>query len=334
MENRKLTELDFNVTDRCNFRCIHCGIDAGTSNMPEPSLTELEKILKDTKELGGEKFEITGGEPLLRKDIEEIIKIGKNLGYKTKLNTNGLLLTRYKLERFKELGLDGIAISLDGSNPETYNRIRQKDKKTFEKIVDAIRDSKTAGFYTKINTVASACNLEDLSAITELALSLSADEQAICYFTPIGRGSSNSELSVEPAKWLEYIRTDLSKYKDKPIKLSLRLPLIEEEHWNPGLGCLTNKERNHLQIFPDGNAYPCAILASYGKPIANLHECSIKDIWNNDRLWTEYWKGIAGMLREFENCCVNFKEFKPEGHGCQRYKSVCPFRRFGLDDIK
>src|SRR3989344_4241365 len=165
MENRKLPKLDLNITNRCNFRCTHCAFDSGVLDLPELTLSKLEKILRETKEIGGQRFDITGGEPLVRNDVDEIIKIGKELGYKIELVTNGSLLTKEKLRRFKELGLDGVAISLDGSNAEVYNRIRRMDKETFERVLENIKEAKRKGFYTKINTTVFSCNLEDIPNI-------------------------------------------------------------------------------------------------------------------------------------------------------------------------
>lgn len=335
MKNRKLPKLDLNITNRCNFRCTHCAFDSGVMQMPELTLEELEKILRETKEVGGERFDITGGEPLLREDIEDIIRIGKRLGYKIELVTNGYLLTREKLERFRELGLDGIAISLDGSNAEVYNRIRRRDKATFKKILENIKEVKKAGFYTKINTTVFSSNLKNIQNITELALSLGADEQGIYYFTPVGRGNLSKELAVEPLKWLNFIRTRLKKYQGRGMRISLEFPLIEKEYWDTNSGCIANNEKSHLQILPDGKVYPCAILASYRRPIANLHECSIKDIWNNAELWKNYWAGLSGLFEGFGGYCVDFKSaFQMQGYNPKKYCFVCPLRKTELKDVK
>jgi len=335
MGNRTLPKLDLNITNRCNFRCTHCAFDSGITQMPELTLKELKKILTDTKELGGKRFDITGGEPLVRNDVEEIIKLGKKLDYKIELVTNGSLLTKEKLRKFKELGLDRIAISLDGSNAKVYNKIRRRDKKTFERVIENIRESKRTGFYTKVNTTVFACNLEDISNITELALNLGADEQGIYYFTPIGRGDKSKELAVEPLKWLEFIRKKLKKYQNKGMRISLEFPLIEKGKWNFNLGCIANKEKSHLQILPDGNIYPCAILASYERPIANLHKCSIKDICNNTDLWNKYWKDLSQLFKGFGGYCVDFKKaFDIKKYDCKKYGFVCPLRKFELEDVK
>lgn len=335
MENKKLPKLDLNVTNMCNFRCTHCAFDSGIREMPELTLSEIEKILIETKEIGGQKFDITGGEPLLRKDVGEIIIMGKRLGYKIELVTNGSLLTKAKLEEFKHSGLDGIAISLDGSTPEAYNRIRKRDEKTFCNVIKNIIASKKAGFYTKINTTVFACNLKNIPGIIELALGLGVDEVGLYYFTPIGRGDRSRERAVEPITWLNFIQEKLKKYRDIGLRISLEFPLIEREYWNSNLGCIANQEKSHLQILPDGNVYPCAILASYGKPLANLKTTAIKEIWNNSQLWERYWASLSSL---FENCnggCVNFKQaFDISKYDSNRHCFVCPLRKFELGVIR
>jgi len=299
--------------------------------MNELSLEEIEKILIETKELGGRKIDITGGEPLIREDVEEIMKLGKKLGYKIELVTNSALLTKEKLLKFKEIGLDGVAISLDGSTPEKYNQIRRQCEKIFYRVIENIKLVKQFGFYTKVNTTVFECNLEDIENIILLAEELGADEIGLYYFTPIGRGNRSKELSIEPVKWLEFIRSKLKKMKVK-IKVSLEFPMIEKENYKEEYRCIANNEQSHLQILPNGNVYPCAILASYNKPIANLHECSIKEIWENKELWRRYWLELKKLFKEKGNYCVCFKE----AFDVREYKDhafVCPLRKFVLEDI-
>ncbi len=331
MKLMNLPKLDLNVTNRCNFRCIHCAFDSGVIKMKELSLKKISEILKDTKELGGKRFDITGGEPMLRKDIEEIIKVGKKLNYKIELVTNGSLLNKTKLKKFKRLGLDSIAISLDGSTPRIYNKIRKRDSKTFYKVVENIKLSKKLGFYTKINTTVFNCNLKNIPSITKLALKFKVNEHGIYYFTPIGRGKTES-LSVKPSRWLRFIRERLSSFNGKNIRISLEFPFIEKNLWNRDLGCIADKEKNHLQILPNGNVYPCAILASYNLPVANLNQCSIKNIWNNELLWKRYWKKIYPIFEKYNGSCVDFNScFNLKN---KEYCFVCPLRKFELGEAK
>jgi MoaA/NifB/PqqE/SkfB family radical SAM enzyme len=292
--------------------------------MTELSVKDLAKILTDAKELGCERFDITGGEPTIRKDLGNIIQLGKSLDYKIELVTNGSLLTRKKLSRFKNIGLDSIAISLDGSNYATYSRIRRTDEKAHARVLQTIEDSVQLGFYTKVNTVAFNSNLRDLPAITEFCIKKGVNENGIYYFTPVGRGGSGKESSVEPSRWLNFIRKNLVKYSPR-IKLSLEVPLIEKNFPAADLGCILKEDPYHLQILPDGNVYPCAILASYHKPIANLHEKSIKEVWNSKKLWQNYCNKVySEVFKQFGGFCFDSvtSNYDPD-----KYKMVCPIRK-------
>jgi len=322
-----LPKLDLNVTNRCNFRCVHCAFDSGRTKMKELSLEKIREILENTKKLGGERIDITGGEPLVRKDVAEIIKIGKRSGYKIELVTNGSLLNKQKLALFKKLGLDSLAISLDGSNYKTYSRIRKVKKSIYEKVLKNIKESLKQGFVVKINTVVFKSNLKDLPNITEFCIKNKVKEHGIYYFTPVGSGSISNEMAIEPVKWLSFIKKHLVKYQDK-IKITLEFPLIGKGKLKGSIGCIANAEKYHLQILPDGNVFPCAILASYNKPVANLHKVRIKDIWKNKKLWRRYWKELSELFDRCGGYCVNFKAFKIKDYDLENYDFVCPLRKF------
>ena len=91
----KINSLDLCITNRCNYRCAHCSFSSGSLDTQEMSLQKIKQILEDARLLGAEKLDISGGEPLLRKDAYEIIKFGKRLGFRIKLLTNGLLLPNF-----------------------------------------------------------------------------------------------------------------------------------------------------------------------------------------------------------------------------------------------
>jgi len=328
---KKLPKLDLNITNRCNFRCVHCAFDSGITKMDELSVPELKKILEDTRELGGERIDITGGEPLLREDLEDILRVGKSLGYRIELVTNGSLLTTQKLQRFKELGLDALAISLDGSNFNEYARIRNVDYTTYKRVIKTIMDACNLGFYTKINTVVFKSNLENIPSITQFCIATGVKEHGLYYFSPVGRGNSAREYSVEPSTLLKCIREKLMMF-DSRIKLSIEVPFIEKGLLKKECGCIMKDDPYHLQILPDGKVYPCAILASYKKPLANVHDVSVKDIWCNTKLWDDYSAFVeAEVFQKYCGACVDYHAFATKKY--QDYTMICPLRKFNVGEL-
>ncbi len=329
---KALPKLDLNITNNCNYRCVHCAFDSGQWALPELSLEELRKILTDTRELGGERFDITGGEPLVRKDVGEIISIGKELGYKIELVTNGSLLTLEKIVDFKARGLDSIAMSIDGPDYETYSRIRLVDEATYQKVMKAVDDVLDNDIALKINTVAFQSNYKSIPEITKWCIDKGVAEHGLYYYTAIGRGERNNELSVDPNGWIDFVRNELYPLSDR-MKISCEFPFIgDDKLQDKETRCLADAEQYHLQILPDGNVYPCAIMASYQLPIANLHEISVKDIWKNKDMWDNYWTKANGIFCENKGCCVDFSD----SFDVAKYddcKFVCPLRKFYPGDI-
>ncbi|OGZ32441.1 MAG: hypothetical protein A2V69_02375 [Candidatus Portnoybacteria bacterium RBG_13_40_8] len=328
-----LPKLDFNVTNRCNFRCIHCCFRSGETLLDEFSIEKIKEVLRNFKELGGQRIDVTGGEPLMRKDIAEIIKIGKKIGLKIELVTNASLLTDRKLKLFKKLGLDAVAISLDGSSYKIYRKIRPVSRETYSKIVSNIKKCVKLGFYTKVNTVVFNSNLDDLVNINELCIKWEVNEHGFYYFTPVGRGTANLSEVVDPSKWLKIIRSDLYKRKDK-IKLSIETPVLESNLTkNLNIFCYL-KNPWHLQILPDGNVYPCAIMAFYNKPCGNLYSQTLKEIWYDKKLWdsTYYRKNILPLLKKFGSCVYFNKTFKQLIRN-RKFKFICPMCKYKTEDL-
>ena len=323
-----IKKLDLNITNRCNYRCVHCCFDSGIKNMEELSYDEIERVLTDARELGVKRIDVTGGETLVRKDLEQILKKGKELGFRIELLTNGSLLTKEKLLRFKEIGLDALGISLDGSIHEIYKNIRGQTPKTFKRVVENIKLCKDLGFYTKVNTVVFESNINDIPSITQLCIDLEIDEHGIYYFTPIGRGKSNSNLVVHPLDWLELAKRELSQYKDK-MKLSIELAYANSNNCNGAKTKCFIQDPHHLQILPNGNVYPCAIMAAYEKPLGNLRERSLKEIWHDGAGWDRYRKNIEHVMAR-HNGCVDYSACFPDS---QIYQFICPCRKFSIDEV-
>lgn len=333
-EERELIKLDFNVTNRCNFRCLHCCFASGEWNLGEMPYDKIESILNEFVGLGGRRIDITGGEPLVRNDTSRIIKLAKKLSIKTELVTNASLLNEEMLFSFRQMGLDAIAVSLDGPTAKVYNHIRRKDEKTFKKVLKNIKKSAEFGFYTKVNTVVFSSNLKFLSDTTRLAIDLGAKEHGFYYFSPIGRGKINYAEVARPLGWLEIIRTKLWPLRGK-IKFSLETPVIETkiaEKRKLSIGCFMQNPW-HLQILPHGNIYPCAIMSSYNLPIGNLWQKSLSELWQSDDLrnGVYYEKNIAPLVKKF-SACVDYPSFSQLIRS-GRYKFVCLCTKFTIEEL-
>ncbi|MBS4275467.1 GTP 3',8-cyclase MoaA [Campylobacter vulpis] len=169
---RHITYLRISVTQRCNFRCLYCMPKIPFDYVPKEELLSFEEMFVFVKELidrGVKKIRISGGEPLLRKDLSVFIKMIKT--YKNDidlaLTSNGFLLKDYAKE-LKNAGLERINISLDTLDSKKAKKLAQKD--VLSSVLAGIEEAISCGFKVKLNTVAlKGLNDDELISLLEFA---------------------------------------------------------------------------------------------------------------------------------------------------------------------
>lgn len=150
---RKHNYLRISLTDRCNLRCFYCMPEEGTELIEKPNIMKLEEIVEISKafiNLGVDTIRLTGGEPLIRKNFEFLIRELAQLGVKLKLTTNGVLLDKY-YDLFEEVGLKNINISLDSLEKAKAAFITKRDY--YDRIMNNIDEGINRGFNLKLNIV-------------------------------------------------------------------------------------------------------------------------------------------------------------------------------------
>ena len=149
---RPILSLRITLTNRCNVNCIYCHHDGMVSSSQEMTPDEIYRICKIAKKIGVRKIRLSGGEPLIRKDIVEIVSKINSIGFKDiSMTTNGILLEKYAKD-LKDAGLDRVNVSFDTLNRDTYEFITRKDYLSTAK--NGILKSVEVGFYpVKINMV-------------------------------------------------------------------------------------------------------------------------------------------------------------------------------------
>ncbi|MFY0598469.1 MAG: GTP 3',8-cyclase MoaA [Cyclobacteriaceae bacterium] len=166
---RKHDYLRISLTDRCNLRCFYCMPEEGTDLIEKPNVMKLDEIIQISKsfiDLGVKTIRLTGGEPLIRKNFEFLIRELAGLGVELKLTTNGILLDKY-YDLFEEIGLKKINISLDSLDKAKAAFITKRDY--FDRIMGNIDDGMKRGFNLKLNIVLiRGTNDDELPAFLEM----------------------------------------------------------------------------------------------------------------------------------------------------------------------
>ena len=214
-----LYNLFWETTLRCNAKCKHCGSRAGEDCEYKDELTteEIENAFQSVaNKYDASKIllNITGGEPLVRKDLFEVMEFAKSLGYHWGMTTNGILINDDVIEKMKQTGMTTISISLDGLE-KSHDEFRGVPG-SFVKIIDNIKKLKEANFlkYLQITTVVNKLNIKELEEMYEKMKEIQIDSWRVLNMDPIGRAQDNSELALDRDDY-RYLLDFIKKKKKK-----------------------------------------------------------------------------------------------------------------------
>ena len=202
-----MTALDFNqtpfiviweVTQACDLACVHCRASAQSRRNPlELTTEEAKKLIEQVAELHAPVFVLTGGDPLKRPDIYDLVQFATSRGVRTSLTPSATpLLTREALQRLQACGLARLAISLDGPTAEVHDAFRRVPG-SYDWTLRAIRWARELGLPAQINTTITRHNLRFLDDIIALLQTLDIVLWSVFFLVPTGRGQSTDLISAE-----------------------------------------------------------------------------------------------------------------------------------------
>ena len=286
---------------RCNLSCQHCGSSCSPERIDKDELTTEE--IKDVFRTIAEDFDpkkiviaVTGGEPLLREDIFEVMGYANKLGFSWGMVTNGTLITPGIINQMKEAKMATISVSLDGLE-ENHNWLR-RNKGGFKKTSNNIRLLTSSRCFdtVEIITCVNQKNLNELNKIYDLCNDLGADRWRMFTIASVGRAKNNSELFLDRQQLndlLKYIQDKRKEKKSKP-----KVGLCDEGFF--GLE-YEGEVRDQLfycwagihvgGILYNGDIAACPILPREYARQGNIRGDRFSEIWNNkyelfrDRNW-------------------------------------------------
>lgn len=263
------------VTGRCMYNCWHCSakrfIKEESNYKEELSTKDIKNIVSNLQNLGVGIIGFTGGEPLLRKDIEEIINHVDERST-TYLFSNGFGLTLEKAKNLKEAGLFGVGISIDSIKEDVHDKKRGY-KNAYKIAIDAMENCKKAGLYTMAQTVCTRdmLNSGEIYELTKFLKALKIDEVRILEPIPCGSLLEKNEeiLSKEEKRKLINLHIELNRNTQYP-KISV-FPYVEsEDQFGCGAGI------QHSYIDNKGDFFPCDFVQ---ERFGNVLEENIESIW-------------------------------------------------------
>src|ERR1035437_3569010 len=205
--NPLINAIDFNerpfiaiweITQACDLACVHCRASAQPDRHPKELTTaEGKHLIDQIANLKVPVFVFTGGDPLKRPDLFELICHARTMGVRVSLTPSATpLLTREIVVRLKEAGLARLAVSMDGACAETHDAFRGLTG-SFARTLDAVRWANEAGLPVQINTTFSRRNIGEIDSIVALMESLKITLWSVFFLVPMGRGKLNDLLSAD-----------------------------------------------------------------------------------------------------------------------------------------
>ncbi|MDQ7822483.1 MAG: radical SAM protein [Candidatus Eremiobacteraeota bacterium] len=299
--------ISWNTTAACNLSCRHCYRDAGSKGSRELTTGEGFKLLDQIAALGFRLMILSGGEPLMREDIFELVSHAAGLGLRTVLGTNGTLITEDTARHLRAAGLSRVGISIDSCNERDHDAFRQHEG-AFREALAGIESCRAAGLPFQIHTTVRDENRREAGGLTDMAVSLGAKAHHIFFLVPVGRAASMEEEQLKVRDHEKLLSAIVDKAKECPIELKPTCaPTFMRIAKEKGLatrftrGCLAGL--SYCVILPEGDVHPCPYL-----PLSagNVRERTLSEIWNSSEvmrtLRMEEYKGRCGSCSSKELC--------------------------------
>jgi radical SAM protein with 4Fe4S-binding SPASM domain len=261
------------VTKRCNLKCQHCSASAGKEG-EDIKKEDLFRLIDQFSEKGTWSFEISGGEPFLRKDICDIVKKCSETFHMVVLATNGTLIKKEEAQKLAEFGNICVQVSLDSHTSQFHDKFRGLNG-AFDKAINAIYNLVSQGIYTRIEITVTEDNVKDFEKIVLLANELGIGGINYDMTRTIGRGTY---LSLEPEDimaWMEEVEKVNERYKDR---FSLFYARNRREFTSEDCGA----GRTFWTLGPTGNIRPCNYLSEDYLVCGNLLREDFHTVFNRD----------------------------------------------------
>lgn len=281
----------WNLIRRCNLTCLHCYSISTDVDFPgELSTQKVFEVMDDLKAFGVPVLILSGGEPLLRRDIFEVAARSKAMGFYTGLSTNGTLIDAPLADRIAATGFDYVGISLDGVGA-THDRFRRKEG-AFDASLAALRLCRDRGVKVGVRFTLAQDNAADLPALLELTEREGIDKFYLSHLNYAGRGNKNRGSDAHfrtTRRTMDLLFDTAWEYRRR----GLEREFVTGNNDADGVYLLHWVE----QRFPERAAHIRAKLVEWGGNASGVNVANIDNLGNvhPDTMWWDY---NLGNLRE------------------------------------
>ncbi len=304
------------LTYRCPLHCVFCynPVDFATQSA-ELSTDDWFRVLRQGRELGAVQCGLSGGEPLLRDDLEPIVAEARRLGYYTNLLTSGVGLTADRAAALKAAGLDHVQLSFQDSTREMNDFLSHT--RTFELKHGVAKIIKDQGWPMVMNVVIHRLNIDHIDRIIALADELGASYVELANTQYYSWAFVNRDLLLPTHDQLRRAEAVTDAWR---AKLGDRMKLFfvaPDYHEGKAKKCVNGWGSMFMTVTPDGTALPCHTAKMLpGLAFPNVCDSSLREIWFDSEGFNRY-RGTGWMKEPCVSC--EYKEVDLGGCRCQAY---------------
>ena len=303
---------------QCPLHCPYCSnpVDIGADTYRHELQTEhWVRAFHEAQRLGVLQLALTGGEPMLRRDLAELCAAARDADLYSSLITAGTLFTRERAEALKEAGLDHVQISIQSPNAQDNDRIA--GNRSFQKKIAAARLAKELDFPLTINCVLHRQNLDRIEEVLELALELGAQRLELANTQYYGWAVLNQEALMPSWEQLRRGEEAVQRFRERvgpKLDILWVLPDFYEDLPKP---CMGGWGRTAMVVAPNGDVLPCQAASTIpGLEFANVRDHSLEWIWNESDAFTRF-RGTDWMPEPCRTCPLDRQEADWGGCRCQ-----------------
>lgn len=304
------------LTYRCPLRCVYCSNPLDYARHADALATgDWLRVFGEAEALGVVQLHLTGGEPLVRDDLERLVEGARGLDLYTNLITSGIPCTRDRLARLKALGLDNVQVSIQDVRAPESDRIA--GLRSFDRKLEVARWVKELGLPLTINTVLHRENLDRVDEIIALAESLAADRLELANTQYLAWALVNRRALLPTREQLDRAR-EIAREARRRLRGRMEVLFVIPDYYAEfPKSCMDGWGRRFIVIAPDGLALPCHAAHSLpGLTFDRVQDRSLEDIWHRSDAFNAY-RGDAWMPEPCRSCDRRTVDFG--GCRCQAF---------------
>jgi pyrroloquinoline quinone biosynthesis protein E len=304
------------LTYDCPLHCAYCSNPLNLADYGDELTTaEWQRVLAEARELGVLQLHLSGGEPLQRRDIVDLVQSATDLGLYTNLVTSALGLSARRAEQLRTAGLDHVQISVQADDPILSDRLAGTP--SFERKIAACRLVRKLGWPLTLNVVLHRHNIDRMAGILDLAEELEADRVELANTQYYGWGLRNRAALLPSRDQLARAESVVDAARERLAGRMEIIYVIPDYYSRYPKPCMDGWGRRQLTVAPNGDVLPCPTAQGLPLPRASVRERSLAWIWDESPMFQRF-RGTDWMPDPCRSC--ERRELDFGGCRCQAFQ--------------